>query len=815
MQKRREYARGDHMTKPKRVNGRFWSRRVGVVLLMLLGATPAIAADAVKLPFDVPVGAWRELPNTKAKDAWAAWGQPDSLPGGSLTGASSIITAWNSGALDTKRSVFVIPRAGGHADWAGNQVVGFSLKELRWQYLRPFSPNYPRLISSNPKAAYINPYSDGTPASVHMYDAVEYLPTVDRIWSAGGIYWSPGGESAPSKTWWWNPTSTDWEAKVTRPGGYGTAARWLKHMERLLVRTSGGVYTYDPAADSYKELFQLGLPGTASTLAVDEAERRVYRVVNGKLSLIDLRSLGDKERLETLTGDTPFLKQAGIPIVFDRGKLIVFGAAEDETRGTLFVIDPATRVAARHDPKDDTLPPRPTRQGMWKRFFEYGGYYWAITQWHENVWVFNPGPQGVAVTPRTASAAKRVEAAATPAAPPAPPRAPEPPAPTPRAAEPAPPVTRTPEPAAPPTRAPEPVPASSDRTPTTLAQTSAPRGLGPDFPNRTWVALPQPAIGAGPSASRGKHMRLLHDSKRGRMVLTGGDYPYTQGDGNALQLVWAIDLAKGPTWELLHGWCAPPGGVQPARPDNVTWVYDSRRDQGIIMPAYYFGPAKCPDVAEAKDGYVFDFASNAWRSAPWPKAVPGYGGDSHNHWGVYDPVSDSVYRFFVRGGPYMQSLNRTAGKWDFVPLGGSAGDVSNDQSAIDVKGRSIYVISRKLRALLRYSIDKGNIAETIPLPSGWVAPSGEFGGLEYETYLAFDSVNRVLLNPVTQSYGGKVHGVGIYHPDEKRWEWEPPPEGVSGNTLGFDATNNVFLFLGRSASKSMWLYRYGPGGAAR
>jgi len=782
----------------------------GAALLVMLCVSPAVAADAVRLPFDVPFGTWREIPGTKLKDAWASWGLPEHLPQGSATGASAIITAWNSGALDTKRGVFVIPRAGGHADWGGNQVVGFNLKDLKWQYLRPFSPNYPPLNPSNPKETYINPYSDGTPASVHTYDAVEYLPTVDRIWSAGGIYHSPGGESSPPKTWWWNPTSTEWETKVTRPGGYGTSSRWLKYMERLLVRTSKALYTYDPAADSYKEQFKLALPGDSSTLAVDETERKVYRVVRGKLSLIDMRDFGGKERLESVTGDTPFMKQGGIPILFDRGRLIVFGVAQDPTRGTVFVIDPATRVASRHEPKDDTLPPRPTRQGMWKRFFEYGGYYWAITQWHENVWVFNPGPQGVTVVPGAASAAQRAEAVATtPAAASAPPRAPEPAAPALRAPKPVPPVTRTPEPA-------RVVPA---RASSTLAQASPEatpaRGPGLDIANRTWVALPQPSVGAGPSASRGKHMRLLHDSKRGRMVLTGGDYPYTQGDGNALQLVWAIDLAKGPAWELLHGWCSPPGGVQPARPDNVTWVYDSKRDQGIVMPAYYFGPAKCPDVAEAKDAYLFDFATNAWKSVPWSKPAQGYGGDLHNHFGVYDPVTDSVYRFYMRGALNIQILDRGTNKWDFVPLRGSAGDASNDQPAIDVKGRNIYVISRKLKALLRYSIDKGSIAETIPLPEGWVGPTGEFGGSNFETYLAFDPINRVLMNPVTTNYGGKIRGVGLYHPDDKRWEWEPPVEGVSGNTLGFDATNNVFLFLGRSESRSMWLYRYGPGRAPR
>jgi len=332
-----------------------------------------------------------------------------------------------------------------------------------------------------------------------------------------------------------------------------------------------------------------------------------------------------------------------------------------------------------------------------------------------------------------------------------------------------------------------------------------------DVPDRTWVPRPQPVVGEGPSASKGKHMRIFHDRKRGRMVLTGGDYPYTRGDGNALQLVWAIDLAKGSKWELLHGWCSPPGGVQPARPDNVTWVYDSKRDQGIIMPAYYFGPARCPDVSEAKDGYVYDLVSNSWQPATWPRPTPAYGGDIHNHWGVYDPVSDGVYRFYWRGSLNMQVLERGANRWEFISLRGSGvggTDASNDQSAIDPQGRSIYVISRKLKALIRYSIGKKEVAETIPMPPGWSAPSSEFGGGDMETYLAFDSINRVLLNPVTHNYGGKLLGLGIYHVDTKKWEWEEAPEGVSGNTLAFDATNNVFMFFGRSASQRFWLYRY-------
>ena len=767
--------------------------RASLLAVGLLTLISGAARAADPQPLDVPVGTWKELPGTQLKDAWAHWGQPEHLPQGSLTGASAMINAWISGALDTKRGLFVIPRAGGHADWAGNQVIAFDVNALTWRLLRPLSPNYPPLIASNPRSAYVNPYSDGTPASVHTYDAVEYLPTVDRIWSSGGIYWSPAGESSPSKTWWWNPTSTEWEAKTTRPGGYGTSARWVPSLDRLIVRTSQGLYSYDPATDAYKELFQSPLPGSPSTMALDDAKRKMYRFVNGKLATIDLGSPSGKESLGAMTGDTGFSGLTGIGAFFDKGKVMVFGRAADAARGALHVVDPASRVAARYDPSDDVHPPAPTRQGMWKRFFEARGHYWVITQWNENVWVFNPGPQGVSPKP----SAPRAEATSAPAANSAP--APSP-APT---ASPAPPPP-SPPPAARVVAQASPSDQDKERPPAERARL--------DVPDRTWVPRPQPVVGEGPSASKGKHMRIFHDTKRGRMVLTGGDSPYTRGDGNSLQLVWAIDLAKGSKWELLHGWCSPPGGVQPARPDNVTWVYDSKRDQGIIMPAYYFGPARCPDVSEAKDGYVFDLASNTWQPAPWPRpTAPAYGGDIHNHFGVYDPLSDGVYRFFWRGSLNMQVLERGANRWQFIPLRGSGvggTDASNDQSAIDPQGRSIYVISRKLKALIRYSITKKEVAETIPMPSGWSAPSSEFGGGDMETYLAFDSINRVLLNPMTHNYGGKLLGVGIFHVDTKKWEWEEAPEGVSGNTLAFDATNNVFMFFGRSASQQFWLYRY-------
>lgn len=329
--------------------------------------------------------------------------------------------------------------------------------------------------------------------------------------------------------------------------------------------------------------------------------------------------------------------------------------------------------------------------------------------------------------------------------------------------------------------------------------------------DRTWTAISGVGV---PFCCNSKHTRQLYDSKRGRMVLAGGDYSVPENGGGSYsgQMVWAIDLARGTTWEKLHAWCAPPGGVQPNRPDNVTWVYDPKRDKGVMMPAFYGANGSgCPNVTETKGGYTFNFETRQWEEATWHVPTPAYGGDLHNHFGVLDPITDRVYRFYDRGGAHMQVVPLDGSSSEFIKLPGLK-NLNNDQPAIDVEGRAIYVIAREIRSLVKYSIPDKKVVARIPLPATWVAPTGEFGGWEYETYLAFDSKNRVLLNPVTVGYGGIPKGLGIYRLDSKEWEWEAVPPGVSGNNLAYDVTNNVFLFLGRNADHKFWLYRYAGGG---
>src|SRR5574337_893553 len=213
---------------------------------------------------------------------------------------------------------------------------------------------------------------------------------------------------------------------------------------------------------------------------------------------------------------------------------------------------------------------------------------------------------------------------------------------------------------------------------------------------RTWVPQPLPAIGQGPMPTQGKHARLLYDSLRKRMVLAGGDWTTAANpnDQNGQSETWSIDLASlSAGWTKEYPYCGPAGDSQPARPDEVTWVYDSVRDLYWMMPGYFFDQvlqyAACggpPASAEASNWmYGFNPVTKKWTlvdstkpapyNIPWPppQGVPG---DSNAKHGVYDPTTDSIYRFSWDGawGAIVQSLhlaNPPASKWDWIGLGWS------------------------------------------------------------------------------------------------------------------------------------------------
>jgi hypothetical protein len=742
-----------------------WGAATCLVAVLSLAAWPG-AEGAPDVLDQLKPGEWYEVPNSKLR---AVLPSPPSM--GTPT---SIMSAWTGGVWDPVREALILPGNGGHGDYGGNEVYAFFLSSLAWQRLTDPSPVHPpnRTIEALP---------DGRPASRHTYGGVSFLPEVDKVFVTGGSLWGDGGGSRGA--WMFDVPSRTWQRRADAPGSQVTAMTAYDPVTKLVFSLiqNGRLVAYDPAKNSWSER---GSAGTwaeydpARTMVLHPGRRTLVVVGGGKTTTFDIsRSYASIQPLSTTGGD-PIVNAQGPGLVYDPVTDPIVGWAGG---GDVYSLDLASRTWTRQAPASPAVPgPAPNQgtYGKWQ-YIPSSNAFIAATRIDESVWLYrlsegrrSEGERGLARRLLGYLFSK-----ATPVV---------------RAAE---------------------KDAASEQP--------VAAGSKIDLPLRTWVSRPLPTGTSGPSPiPRGsKHTRLLYDSRRGRMVLTGGDYVNAYISSNGSQLVWAIDLASGPapSWTLIGPWCNGP--VQPGRPDTVGWVYDSKRDQGVLVPGYVFAnegaSSRCEGVSDSKESMLFDFSTNKWKVAPYGPPPHGWGGDIGSSFAVYDPVSDSVIRFRWDSRNLVEVLSLAKNKWSvFDPGRGS--DPNRDQPAIDVQGRNVYVLSRRLGALLRYSIPKEGIVDVIPVPKAARLPQEA----DYETHLAFDPINRVVLYPNTLDYGGRVLGLGIYHVDSKKWEWEPTPASghpVQGNVVGFDVANNVMMLYGGKQGEDIdpptvfWLYRYGNG----
>src|SRR5215813_1879724 len=102
-----------------------------------------------------------------------------------------------------------------------------------------------------------------------------------------------------------------------------------------------------------------------------------------------------------------------------------------------------------------------------------------------------------------------------------------------------------------------------------------------DIPLRTWIARAYTtpnAPGAGGNGRGGgsKHLRLAPNPRNGRIYFEGGDYGSNPGDGSFENGLWSYDVVKD-QWIMDYPYCGYPGDIMPGRPDEVGWVWDSKR----------------------------------------------------------------------------------------------------------------------------------------------------------------------------------------------------------------------------------------------
>ena len=349
-----------------------------------------------------------------------------------------------------------------------------------------------------------------------------------------------------------------------------------------------------------------------------------------------------------------------------------------------------------------------------------------------------------------------------------------------------------------------------------------------DIPLKTWVSRPLPATGEGacPGGTFGgcKHMRLAHNPVNGRIYFEGGDY--SGGDDNpqsGRNELYSYSLAQE-EWKLEYPYCGPTGEVQPSHPDEVGWIYDTKRNIFWMLPGFMYGSGGCPaESATQVAGSImtFDPTTGKWDV---PNRDSGATGEAYA-FAVYDPLTDTIIRFYGdSSGVDIRIYDIDADTWTVTSQSQDANGVmlngfglGKEYAAVDYEKRHIYLTNMYTGQLLRYDMDTQQVLYLIDTPTK-LAP--ENFGMQSSPPLIWDSVSNVLLWPFHETHSDAITVMYVYHPDTNTWEqpsmYQPDGFTVQGNSAVFDPQQNAMLLIGGSKGgySNFFLYRYGNGSDA-
>jgi hypothetical protein len=359
-----------------------------------------------------------------------------------------------------------------------------------------------------------------------------------------------------------------------------------------------------------------------------------------------------------------------------------------------------------------------------------------------------------------------------------------------------------------------------------------------ELPLRSWIARAfktpnAPAAGFSGSGGGSKHLRLAYSQANGKIYFLGGDYSSNPGDGSFENGVWSYDI-KTDSWVNDYPYCGIPGEIYASRPDEVGWVWDSRRQLFWALPGFFglaqSGPGVCgtgPKVGTPTASITnFNPATNKW-SIPNTPIEPTNPGEEYSKNGVYDPVTDSIWRVRYSGGSgtIWSVYNIAANRWEtFNTPVATNGTYINDTHldkeylAIDPVGRHIYAIDPNHYRLFRLDMNTRQI-QIMAQPPDF---SGRPATLQDITVVAWDSVNTRLFYLRMPSLGGHPT-LCIFDPSTNTWEvdsmFQPEGREVRGGSAIFDPNQNALMIIGGLNPSGdvdltithFFLYRYGNG----
>ena len=232
---------------------------------------------------NLPLWQWYEIPNTALSSI-----DPAVRALGS-TGPSAKIDAWCGAALKRSGSVYMLGAAGGHSDYAGNEVNALALNVA--------APQWVELKGPTPNAEIIGDtqfFLDNRPSPTHTYYASQFIESLNRLMVFGSQGVTGPFPAPPSgfpyvgvaRSFSFNVAAGDWDGPdyVAQFPGTGTfiAALCVKHPwtdDVYYSRTYGdGWYRWTRVSNSWTRLSGMTrLPWFAGA-AIDPLRNRMLVV---------------------------------------------------------------------------------------------------------------------------------------------------------------------------------------------------------------------------------------------------------------------------------------------------------------------------------------------------------------------------------------------------------------------------------------------------------------------------------------------------------------------------------------------------------
>ncbi len=255
----------------------------------------------------LPLWQWHEIPNTALSNV------DPLVPSLGRTGSRSKIDAWCGATLKRRGSIYMLGAAGGHADYAGNEVNALQLNTDAPQWVELRSP------SSN--SAVINAaqfYLDKRPSATHTYYASQFIDSLDRmlVFASAGLNgpFPPAPVDFPylsnKRSFSFNLALGDWDPPdyvATFPGGGDSlACLCAKHPwtdDVYYSRNYGtGWYRWASASNTWARLSDVTRAPWYASAAIDPLRNRMLLVGGYSAVPPEVRNLDGTPIQITFTG---------------------------------------------------------------------------------------------------------------------------------------------------------------------------------------------------------------------------------------------------------------------------------------------------------------------------------------------------------------------------------------------------------------------------------------------------------------------------------------------------------------------------------